>query len=197
MLLPNGYSVTTPPAAEPVSIAELAQWLRLDTDEQYGLLDTLIESARRMVEAATGRALITQTRTAQYPSWPRGLSSMWLPGAPLATVTSVKYYDEDGVQQTLAASNYVVDIVQEPGRITAAPDISFPSLQLDRANPITVLYVCGYGDDGASIPATARSLVLTVAADYFEHPALMNERQLTQNPVYDFALASISLPWVV
>ena len=50
----------TPPAVEPVSLPDARLFLRLDQDEEDGLLGTLITAARLMIEAASGRMLIDQ-----------------------------------------------------------------------------------------------------------------------------------------
>jgi uncharacterized phiE125 gp8 family phage protein len=78
---------------------------------------------------------------------------MWLPrAAPLQSVTSVKYYDTSGVQQTLSASTYQVDTFSEPGRILLAPNQVWPSVQAGRALAVEVLYVVGW-TSADNIPA--------------------------------------------
>lgn len=51
----------TPPAEEPLSLAEARAFLRLDETAEDNLLATLITAARLMVEAASGRLLVDQT----------------------------------------------------------------------------------------------------------------------------------------
>ena len=48
------------PVGEPLSLAEAKSWLRVDGSDEDALIQSLISSARKAVEAATNRLLITQ-----------------------------------------------------------------------------------------------------------------------------------------
>ena len=54
---------------------------------------------------------------------------------PLVSVTHVKYYDADGVLQTLPATYYDVDTRRQPGVIWWDEDYTAPTLS-DEANPL-------------------------------------------------------------
>lgn len=51
--------IVTPPAAEPVSVAEAHA--RIDASDEDTLIGSLITAARELVETETARRLITQT----------------------------------------------------------------------------------------------------------------------------------------
>jgi uncharacterized phiE125 gp8 family phage protein len=72
------------------------------------------------------------------------LSGIKLGRPPLQSVTSIKYIDEDGVQQTLDSSLYTVDKDSEPGWVFPAPGQSWPSTKAIQ-NAVRVRYVAGYG----------------------------------------------------
>ncbi len=59
-----------PPALEPVTLAEVRQFLRLDDDSEDTLLTGLIKAARETLEVQTGLALINQTLRLYLDSWP-------------------------------------------------------------------------------------------------------------------------------
>ncbi len=69
-----------------------------------------------------------------------------LPHPPLQGVTSIKYYDTAGTEQTLATTVYLVDnkALSLPGTVERAPGQSWPAFQSDRRLPITVRYTAGY-----------------------------------------------------
>jgi len=69
------YVVVTPPADEPVSLADVRAHLRIDDDDtsQDALLNLLISSARRYAELYTGRSFMTQTIRAIADRFPGGI----------------------------------------------------------------------------------------------------------------------------
>ena len=165
---------------------------------QDALLAIFIGQARELAEQTCRRALITQswlltldkfpapgvdTSSANWyaPSWgnsagplttqrPDGKSQyeIYLPLPPLQTVDSIKYYDQDGVLQTLAPSAYLVDNTSEPGRITPAAGTTWPSTQ-NRAGAVEVRFTAGYDATGALLPSGLRAWMLLRIADLLEN----------------------------
>ncbi len=77
------------PASEPVTLADAKTFLRVDHDADDVLIGSLIAAARRLVETATRRALITQTWRLVRDAWPAGGRLRVLP-APLRGVVAAR-----------------------------------------------------------------------------------------------------------
>lgn len=159
------------PAAEPVTLAELKEHLRIDTSAEDSFLSSLIASARSWIERSTGRVLITQTWQMLFDAWPTS-STIFLPRPPLMSVSSVKIYDADGVANTLSPSLYLTDINADRPRIvfksgTARPQPGLP------ANGIEIEFVSGYGDLAADIPPALAQSVKLLAAHWYEKRELV------------------------
>ena len=136
------FEITTPPTAEPVLLSEAKAQLRIDHDLEDDLINIMIGAARRKVEEG-GRALLTQTIKAYWDAWPSECGySLFLPMYPVASVTSVKYIDTDGNEQTWAADQYTADTVGMMPRVVPKPDVDIPDLG-NYPNAITVEYVAG------------------------------------------------------
>lgn len=160
--------VITPPAAEPVSLETVKEHLRIDHDIEDALLDSYIAAARETGEKLSRRAFITQTLEMTVDDWPSDLMlRLWRP--PLQSVTSVKYYDTDNVQQTW--TDYVVDTDGEPGTILFN---SLPAVTLRKRSAITIRFVAGYGNTESSVPSTIKRANLSLIAHWYENRATVN-----------------------
>lgn len=140
------YQITSQPATEPITVAEAKTHLRVTFSDDDTYITALIKVARKYCEQYMNRVLITQTWRQNENSFSDGYIELKV--APVISVTSLKYYDTNNTQQTLSASNYQVDLLDEIAVIYDGITTSFPSITSDRINPIEVIYVCGYG--GAS-----------------------------------------------
>lgn len=116
------------------------------------LLNMLITAARQHAETYLKRKLITQTLDLHLDSFP--CWTIKIP-VPLQSVTAITYYDTDGVEQTLAADQYLVDSTTEPARITPAPTLVWPVTQY-RNNAVKVRFVAGYGA-ASTVPACVKN----------------------------------------
>lgn len=170
-----GLTVTTAPASEPVSRADAKEHLRIpaaQTDYDT-LVDGLIVAARRYYEARTHRALMRRTLTFTTEYMP-ACGPLWLPWSPLYAVTSVKYYDQDGTQQTWSSANYVAITNREPGGIALAYSKAWPQYRV-QPQGIEVVYVAGHAAAaGASVPAEAVHAIKLLVSHWFENTSGVN-----------------------
>lgn len=137
------WAVTTAPTSEPVSVEDAKAHCRITDNASDQLIEGFIRAAREAAEAYMGRGLMTQTVTYLLDGF---ANTMQLPlAAPLQSVTSVKYYDSDGVQQTLATSVYDTDIKSRPGTVVLKPTQSWPSVQSEKRNgAVEIVYLVGW-----------------------------------------------------
>lgn len=141
------------------------------------LLALLITAARKVAEVRTGRALITQTWEQVLDAFPaRGVE---LNALPIQVIDSVKYYDTEGVLQTLDPSAYTVDDDTLPGWLLPAYDTEWPDT-LDTAQAVRIRMTVGYGATGASVPEEIRAWISAqVAASYDAPDGLMDGRAVS------------------
>lgn len=162
------YKVTTQPAIEPITLAEAKLHLRVDSDitAEDSLIAGLIKSARQYCESYQNRALITQTITAKMNDFPCR-DEFDLPMPELVSVTSIKYIDSNGVQQTLSTDVYSVDTFATPGRVVLNYNQSWPSVRGDY-NSVEVVYVAGYGDE-EDVPQVTKQAMLLIIGHLYEN----------------------------
>ena len=178
------WKVTTAPSVEPVSSTEAKLHLRVDHSTDDTLITSLIKAAREWCESYQNRAFITQSITLTLDEFP---DVFVVPRPPLQSVTSIKYVDTDGVQQTLSDSVYDVDAQSEPGRIGLAHSQSWPSIR-DDINSVEVIYIAGYGDVASAVPERVKAAIKLLIGHLYEHREMISEMTLKESP---FAVKSL------
>jgi len=158
--------LTTPPAAEPVSLELAKAHLRIQSSDDDGVISTLIVAARRHVEAKTGLALVSQGWSQFLDQWPES-GIVELATAPLVSVASIKVYDDDDVATAIDASLYFADMVSRPPRVITRTGRCWP-VPGRAANGIEIAFTAGFGDVAADIPEDLREAMLQLVAHWFE-----------------------------
>jgi uncharacterized phiE125 gp8 family phage protein len=166
------WQITTPPAAEPVLLAEMKNYLKIESSvtDDDDLIESLIKDARLFVERLTARSLITQTITEyfdEFPAMDRSTKPLdarviKLHRAPVVSITSVSYIATDNDPSTYTVwdntgnAAYFLDNISGlngigPARICKRKSIDWPSIE-PYTNAVKVIYVTGYGSAGTDVP---------------------------------------------
>lgn len=167
-------AVITAPVVEPVTVEALRAHARIATTEDDPQIAAMLLIARKRAEDYLGRSLITQTREVYMDTFPMAIA---LPYGPVASVTSVKYYDTNNVEQTLSSTNYILDAKAETALIFEAVGYTWPATY-DRPNAVTVRYVAGYGAAPSTVPEAIRQWILMHAAALYETRETVTDRPL-------------------
>lgn len=140
----------TDATVEPVTLAEARAWCRIDADDtsEDALLSALITSARQVAEHETGRVFLLQTWERVVDAFPE--AEIELAPREVIAISSIKYIDTAGAEQTLAPSAYVLDRDSEPCFALPAVGYEWPDT-LDTANAVRVRFTAGYGSAATSV----------------------------------------------
>jgi len=160
------YKLITGPAAEPLSTSEAKLHLKVEDSTDDTLIATLIKAARETVEEFTRRALVNQTWELQFDDFDK--ESYDLEKTPVSSITSVKYIDQNGSEQTLSASYYTLNNADEPNQILQASGQIWPSVR-GFTNDVKVRFVAGYGSDGTNVPASLKAAMLLIIGHLYEN----------------------------
>jgi uncharacterized phiE125 gp8 family phage protein len=165
----------TPPVIEPVSIDDVKSNCRVELDfvEEDHLFSRWIRAGRLEAEKYLRRALITQTWEISFNGFPE--MPIIVPRAPLRSVSSIKYYDTDNVEYTIAAANYYVNADIQPGMITHAYSVAWPSAVLRGLNSVKIQYVAGYGNTPDDVPENITDAIILFATHRHENRAAESE----------------------
>jgi uncharacterized phiE125 gp8 family phage protein len=172
-------TTVTGPAIEPISSIEAREhsYITSPSGEEDVLIARQISAARAEFERITSAALITQTVEERFYAWPADGVMVLAGRSPLQSVTSIKYTDSDGTENTMLTDDYVVDSFSQPGKIWLGYSASWPSATLQPGPSIVVRYVAGFGDDAEDVPADIRNALLLIFGELYEH----RERTIIQS----------------
>ena len=136
------HKTITAVTAEPVSLQEARLQCKVDSDDTThdAVLLSLITAAREFAEHYTGRALAPQTLEMALDSFP-DVFALAMP--PVASITSIKYTDTAGDEQTLGTDQYALSLYGEARLVTPAYGVTWPSTQAI-PDAVRVRYVTGY-----------------------------------------------------
>jgi len=172
------YNLTlkTPPTTEPLTIAEIKEYLRLDADDttEDNDLTAYLTAAREYCETFQNRAYITQTWEMSFDHWPPLVID--LPRGSLQTVDTVSYKDSDGVTTELTENtDYVYSTRGIIGRLAPPYGKSWPVATLFPLDAVVIEFTCGYGDEATSVPSKVIHAIKLLVSHWYEH----------RTPLYD------------
>ena len=161
------FEVTTEPLIEPISVADVKIWARIDGIDEDTLISEMIKSARKLAEQWMNRALITQTL--------RMIMDLWLveeiefPFSPLISVTSVETISELDVGTVYSSDNYYVITDSVPGRLAIKQDVTKPENEDRDFGAFRIIYIAGYGPAATDVPQAIRDAIKMWATDIYEN----------------------------
>lgn len=160
------YYLKTPAANNLiVTVADLKEHLRVthDLDDTYigGLLDAAVDKAQQY----TDRQLLPATLVLLLESFDNPVKIKKL---PVASIASVKYYDENNEIQTLSTDIYQSDIRTEPAIIELKPDQSWPDITSERKYPVEIEFSAGYAD-ASKVPDAFKHAVKLMVGNWYNY----------------------------
>ena len=199
-----GLKVISEPTVEQLTVAEVAEHLRLDaygSPPEYpdaAWITNAIIAAREVAEGLSGLALAPQElelglntfpfNTCAWTDW-QGIN---LHSAPVTGVTAVTYFDAGGTLQTVDSSSYTLDDFASPAIIYPAANTSWPSTQ-QVPNAVRVRFTAGYSTPGGSpqtqlLPKSIRAAMLLIVGHLYENRENSTTVKLEEIPMGVIAL---------
>lgn len=211
--------IITPPAVEPVSLAEAKLHLGVATsleDTSFtaddDLIQGLIESARDWCESYCNRAFVYQTLALTCDSFPWGggyfnranrmnpqlnnflptqSGVIKLDKPPFVSMTSIDYLNVSGNWQTLSPSIYrVIGGSKNQPRLTTAPNQLWPATYPTMA-AVVITWIAGYSADATLVPAGIKAAIKLLVSHWY------NNRDAAADPLTSipYGVESILTPF--
>ncbi len=183
-----GLTLITAATSDPVTWPDVAGDILdyQDNGANNARLESVIAAATQYVQLMTAKQLIQATWLQTCDCWPD--YEFTLDMKPLISVSSIKYYDANGTQQTVSASNYFADIYAYRPRIRLRQaTFTWPDLQEDRPSPIEVRFVAGHAN-AAAVPSDLKLAISMLAMYWYEQRQAVGVKQSAEPaatvPVY-------------
>lgn len=159
--------LVTPPTGEPLDLREAKRALRRFDDDEDDEIRDLVKAARAYVEGYG-----VQLLTATYDLWlPYFRTTIDIPKPPLQSISSVSYYDLNGVLQTVGPTVWQAHASSgsfpRRGRVTLADNQVWP-VTAGRLDAVRIRFVAGYGDRTA-VPADLKQAMRLLIGHWYRH----------------------------
>lgn len=175
-----------PPLVEPVVLADMKAFLRIETNDEDALLNSLIKTARDQVERLIGRTLIRRIMVYTGPV-PNG-ACLSIPRPPLLSINSIRLYDGDNNEVEVPTADFKVNTKIEPGELVLEAAQTWAGY-LSGANTIEIKFVAGYGDTADEVPLPIRQAIMLIVANLYEH------RDTADQPLVPMMADALLMPY--
>ena len=167
-----------PPAAEPLTLAEVKEFLKIDHGDEDSLLSGLIRSGRLACEIFIDRKLVSQHWRCFRNDW--GAGPVYLPFSPIRSVEEVAVF-RDGDYVPLAAESWLLDLDSFRPRLIGTPGHGWPDPDIPVAG-IRISFTAGYGESWNDVPADIRQgLLHWIAAAFQQGEEAVRDRRLAED----------------
>lgn len=159
------YKLITAPTDTAITLAEAKAQLNIETafTDDDTLITDCIKAATAYIEGIIQGPVVTQTWELQLTDF---AGIIELKKTPVASITSVSYYDASNADQVVSNTNYQTDLSSVPARIIFNDSYSIPT-PYDRFDAVRVRFVCGVAQ--AAVPFNIKQVVKLLVAHFYEN----------------------------
>ncbi len=159
------WKVVEEPSIEPISVADVKEFARIDGNDEDSLIEDFIEVVRKSAESYLGRAFIKQKIRLVMDFWPDEVIN--LPRPPLLSIIKVATLDEDDTETEYSSNNYYAITESVPGKLVIKNGVTAPTNTTRYHGGYLIEYYAGYGTFDQKVPSPIRmGLKLWVASVY-------------------------------
>ncbi|WP_051960485.1 head-tail connector protein [Devosia riboflavina] len=160
------------PESFPVTLEEAKAHLRVDWDDEDGIISAFIAAAVSYLDGWSGilgRCLVEQTWRMDFSKFCRELP---LPLAPVTSIASITWRNADGQTATIDDDEYLLEVDSAGNSFARFRNAYvFPSSLYER-DAISVTFVAGYPadeDDNSTVPGALKVAILLLVAEWFNN----------------------------
>ncbi len=157
------YVLDSKITSDVVTLAEVKEWLKVDSADDDVLIQALIDSAVTTAEKLMNRDILTGTWINYRQSFDEDLT---LRRGAFQSVTSIETLQED-IYVVLDAAEYTVSIGGSFGVICQIETI--PTFDHPDCNAIKITFKTGFGDDESFVPEDIKAAIKLMVSNWYEN----------------------------
>jgi uncharacterized phiE125 gp8 family phage protein len=172
--------LVTAASAALVTLAEAKAHLRVDHSDEDSYIQSLINAAVSYLDGFSGRlgrAILEQTWRVDFEAF---ADELRLPVGDIIAVSSVSYYDQNNVQQTLASTVYQLLTDGLGSYLALKPGQVWPAVYV-RSDAVRVTWTAGFGATASSVPAGIKHAALLLVAHWYDNRSAVNVGNITSD----------------
>lgn len=176
---------TVAPASAIITTSEAKAWCDVTYTADDTLIGGLVAAADAQLDGYTGilgRCLLNQTWRLNLPTWPI-TDVIRLPFPDVSAITSIKYYDSAGSQQTVSAALYELQEDEESGFVAFKDAFTFPTVDDDRLDSVEILFVSGFGATASAAPDGIKTAAKMMVAHWYENREATVNAEMRELPM--------------
>jgi uncharacterized phiE125 gp8 family phage protein len=152
------------------SLTEIKLHLRVDHTDDDALITLLLKAAEERLKEELDLYVSAATYIMYMDGFPTDTDNkqieIW--AYPVSAISSVKYIDENGAEQTVSSTNYKKDLVGKPARVVPYDSFAWPATKTNYPNSVYVEFVTGWTSP-ATCPEDIRWALKLIVADGYEN----------------------------
>ena len=169
----NRYTkVIEEPSTEPVTLAELKTFARLDGEDENTLLESFIITARDQIERYLNISLISKKYEIYMDQW--NTRDLVMPYSPVISIDSIKEIQEDGTENEVNTDIYFL-LETLPSRIIINDNESMTYSDTRTIGWDRIQYTAGYGTAASDVPDAIKIAIMQYATDIYENRAMNDD----------------------
>jgi uncharacterized phiE125 gp8 family phage protein len=181
------------PSSLPVSVAECKRHLRIYHSDEDDIIELYLNAAISHLDGAQGwlgRSIVAQTWSQQFDHFE---CTLRLDVAPVSEITALSYIDSQGVEQTVADSDYALINGGSAPEIRFHQTFAHPAVSQERP-AVTATFLSGYGED-AEVPAAIKVGILLMVGDMYQEREAKVSGSLIENSAVSRLLNPYRTRW--
>lgn len=170
--------------AEPISFDDIVEHSRIPYDQQQPLVEKYIRAARMACENDIDGSISPRTLEIVLDRFP-SCRFVGLPQGPVDLIVSVKYIDTDGLEQTYADTNYVLDRYGRAQALRLAYGASWPTARC-QFDAVRIRYTVGYAFNDSpptAVPEPILQAIRLQVDHMYENRSAVDASNLAELPL--------------